>query len=267
MLTKLLKYDFKSILKLFVPIWVALVALSLSGRLLISLRIDSEILSVEFLSTITFLIFYLLLCAMYVVSAVLIVQRFYRGLLRDEGYLMFTLPVKPWQLIASKAITAMAIVLVSSFIALVSFLILGLLDLFFDLSWTELYRDLFQSFTAKHGLILGLGLLASITGILKLVTQVYASLSFGHLFNKHRIALSVAGFIGINIILSTVTSSLIQVDIFTTGIMEQWGQLFTVAPEDAILLALGAALVVDILQTALFFFGTEWMLRKHLNLE
>lgn len=40
--------------------------------------------------------------ALFVLTMIVIIQRFYKGLLCDEGYLMFTLPVKPWQLIATK---------------------------------------------------------------------------------------------------------------------------------------------------------------------
>ena len=46
-------------------------------------------------------------------TCVVTIQRFYKGLLGQEGYLMFTLPVKNWQLVFSKA-------LVSFFIGMVS---------------------------------------------------------------------------------------------------------------------------------------------------
>ena len=51
------------------------------------------------LPTVIFMILYVgLIIAVMVVAVALIIMRFYHGLLKDEGYLMFTLPVKPWQL-------------------------------------------------------------------------------------------------------------------------------------------------------------------------
>ena len=41
-----------------------------------------------------------------VVSLVVVIQRFYKSLLGDEGYLMFTLPVETWKLVMSKLLVA-----------------------------------------------------------------------------------------------------------------------------------------------------------------
>jgi hypothetical protein len=45
--------------------------------------------------------------ALFVVTLVLVILRFRNNFLKDEGYLMFTLPVPLWQLVVSKALAAL----------------------------------------------------------------------------------------------------------------------------------------------------------------
>lgn len=267
MLDKLLKYDFKSIFKLFLPIWGALLVISLTNRLLLLLPLDSKFFSQDFLIAVSGLIFYLLIIAMAVVATVLIIQRFYRGLLRDEGYLMFTLPVKPWQLILSKTISATVILTLSGLIGVIAFLLMGYVEWMFGETWVELYQNLFSEVTAIHFLILFLGIVVAILTIVKAITQAYVSMAIGHLVNKHRIIMSVAAYLGINMVLSVGVSFLAQFDIFVTGYMERLGDLFLSNTEEAILITLAISLVVTVIQIIFFFFGTEYILRKSLNLE
>ena len=50
------------------------------------------------------LAFIAVIAAMLVIAVIFVVSRFSKGLLGNEGYLMHTLPVRPWQLVASKLI-------------------------------------------------------------------------------------------------------------------------------------------------------------------
>ena len=65
-----------------------------------------------------------------------VIQRFFRGLLGDEGYLMHTLPVSPWQLIGSKLLCAVVTTLLSIVVAILSILLImpiswiNILDMF-----------------------------------------------------------------------------------------------------------------------------------------
>ena len=58
-------------------------------------------------------------------SVVIIIMRFYKGRRGDEGYLMHTLPVKPWQLITAKGVSALIIVCASVIVAMLSILVLA----------------------------------------------------------------------------------------------------------------------------------------------
>ena len=57
------------------------------------------------------LIYTLLIMTLMIVTVVMILQRFYKNLLKGEGYLMHTLPVPTWMLVASKTISSLIWVL------------------------------------------------------------------------------------------------------------------------------------------------------------
>ena len=79
-------------------IYAALVAIALAGG--ISLRFGTYDHNRDLLVLILALIYMLLVFVMVVVTMVMIVTRFYKNLFSQEGYLMHTLPVPAWQLVA-----------------------------------------------------------------------------------------------------------------------------------------------------------------------
>ena len=50
--------------------------------------------------------FVAVIVGMMIMTLILVIRRFWNGLLKEEGYLAFTLPVEVWQLIVSKVIVA-----------------------------------------------------------------------------------------------------------------------------------------------------------------
>ena len=100
MLSKLLRYDLRANIKIFLFIWPAMLAVAGLQRLLLGLEVDSFL--GKFLVALLTVLMLFSMAAVVVLCFIICVIRFYSGLLRREGYLMFTLPVKPWQLLVSK---------------------------------------------------------------------------------------------------------------------------------------------------------------------
>lgn len=142
MYLKLCKYEFKSIARTLLPIYLAVVVVSLINALsfgvndlfhagsmvtgygaAIQLPHAANTL-VGLMQLVVFLAYFGVMVALFVLTLIVIIQRFYKGLLCDEGYLMFTLPVKPWQLIASKGTAAFGMSVISGAAAFLSILIL-----------------------------------------------------------------------------------------------------------------------------------------------
>lgn len=127
MLGKLMKYELKACGRIFVPLYVAiLVVAAISG-------IFSNTQSFQVASILIFILMALFIGLM-VVTIVLIIQRFKKSLLEDEGYLMFTLPVSIKNLILSKYLTSLIYIILSTIIAILSFVLILLFGGNLDIS-------------------------------------------------------------------------------------------------------------------------------------
>ncbi len=106
MLNKLLKYEFKDTARI-IPL-LYLIALVFAG-----ISISASQLGIGWFRETSSLLLLLLGIAVVIITFVVVVMRFYKNLYSNEGYLMFTLPVKPQSLLVSKTITALCWVILS----------------------------------------------------------------------------------------------------------------------------------------------------------
>lgn len=287
MLGKLLKYDFKSMWKQFAIVWPAALALALITRLSLGflVRADPEnhvyygVRGGQFatiLAGVSTLVLVGVLFAMFVIALIFAIQRFYKGLLGDEGYLMHTLPARPWQLIMSKLLCAEAATVVSVLVAVASIVILlwGFVDYhIFGTNFWGLLRMLTERFGGGMWLYLAeLLALALVSGI-RTYLQIYAAISIGHLSQKNRVAMSFVAYVAINAILSFLGGLLgripfvgirMNVTVGAVGGMDGPPAYFTAGNFHAAIWAqIGAALVLS----AVFFLVTNYILSRRLNLE
>ena len=107
MLGKLLKYDFRSMWKQFSVIWPAALILAFLNRFTM-FGMDNPGGSAfgEWMGVISMGLFGGVCFTMVILSAVFVLTRFYKGLLGDEGYIMFTLPASVHQHVWSKLIVS-----------------------------------------------------------------------------------------------------------------------------------------------------------------
>ena len=264
MFGKLLKYDFRSMWKQFAFIWPAALALALVNHFTVN-GLGSSSGAEETAAGISMLVYVAILMAMFIVALVFTIQRFYKGLLGDEGYLMHTLPVRPWQLIGAKLLCAVITTVLSVIVAVASILVI--------MPWDremlgELFRGLEYVFThwnnqATQGVI---GILEFCLMMMVFFAagylQLYLSMSIGHLFSKNRVAFSVIAFIAINAVVSTLSGTLLLPlsDVLSDIINSMNGVTSFHA-------AMWTIIAGELVLSAIFFAGTEFILRKKLNLE
>ena len=263
-LSKLLKYDLRANLKIFLFIWPAILVFGLLERIAIMADLPNQ-LSAIFVN-LTTVLFVLAVIAACVFALVISVIRFYSGLLRDEGYLMFTLPVKPWKLVLSKFLTALLTLLVTVLVSVAS---VGILFSGIDGFLPSLRDVLRQGFSAMiNNWGIALLLLLIVVQIAVSVLQIYLSCAIGHLFRRKRVLFAVLFYYAINVVLeSVVVTAMILLSNFNPF------RAFVARINDGlstpgafnlffgVLLACLAALGV------VYFFVTERILRRHLNLE
>ena len=126
MLSKLLKYEFKATAKVFIFMYLSLLLFALINRFVNPFDILNKATSFNLaalFSLISIITYFIILVGVMIVTLVVLIQRFYKNLLGNEGYLMFTMPVKQWMHIVSKLVTAVVWTLLSMVIVICSILI------------------------------------------------------------------------------------------------------------------------------------------------
>lgn len=122
MLKKLFKYDFEASCRIFLLLHGIIAILTILGKLLFTLVPDG----LENFPILSVLIptYILLIIGLVFGFHIYLVVRFYRSLFTDEGYLYHTLPVKPWQLIASKLLSNVLLSILDFLVLILCVLIL-----------------------------------------------------------------------------------------------------------------------------------------------
>ena len=284
MLGKLMKYDLRSGIRTFALIWIGLAALAAINGLTLRIAFDGDIQSklANFIITVLPMV---LLVALYVAMGifmlVFIINRFYKGLLGNEGYLMFTLPVTSTAHIASKALTSMIFSVASAIVALLSgVLLMAVLT-------PPNFSDVAQAFQEArrylrvNPLPAGTGWLIAEFAVYMLIAaavtilQIYTAISIGHLAKKNRGWFALLAYVGISIAFSIIMngcmSLLLQSDAFP-NVLLNWEFCLDdtgwhVQGVGMMASALGIYIGLDLLVGTGFFFATRAILSKRLNLE
>ncbi|MBR0198821.1 MAG: hypothetical protein IJQ42_01475 [Oscillospiraceae bacterium] len=273
MLGKLLKYEFRATGRSMLPVLGVLTLLVLLANISVRL-LDRQ--AGAFLTILLIMVIFLTVIAVIVselLPIIVMIQRFHKNLLAGEGYLMHTLPVSVHSLVWSKLIVSLVWMLLTNVII---FLLGGLsvmhltnMNLGAVLEGFPSVEELRQ-FLSSVGLSMGdlylfLGEMVVAVVLSGIVTclQFYAAMSLGFSFTNHKGLMSVLCFVGILIVLNTLTNFLgvrevenlteVTVDSFRGGMQVAQGTV-------------GKALLYTVFQGALLYLATVLGLKKGLNL-
>ena len=268
MLGKLLKQDFRATARIMLPLYVAVPVLGLFTNLINHLCENQTGFLIRAISTLVSFVFSLSLIAAVVTTVVLMILRFYRNLMTDEGYLMFTLPVSTTELIFSKLIVSVVWFLGTFAVDALGLLLSGMLG-----GYEDIVRFRFAfTFGAPYSmptitqaqagwLTVGVVVLVVLCG-LALCLMTYAAMAIGQSFKKNKGLMSVVFFfvlwIGTRIVLTLIFGAFYWPATSAVNTMTVLQALWTV---------LGCACVGALAFCVGFFFLTHGMLRKHLNLQ
>lgn len=201
MLNKLLKHEFRATGRVMLPTLGALLLLSVMAG--ISMRVINGQPHVFWVLGVVMrllqLAFLLSLFAVFILVVVLIVYRFYKSLMGDEGYLSFTLPVSADGHIWSKLITAlvwMAAVVVVCIVSAELFFIIGGKLAFSELpDFAGLLRNCAESYGVGNTALFVLEVLIAIA--LTCFVQClhfYAAIALGGCSAKNKKLLAVVAY-------------------------------------------------------------------------
>lgn len=280
---KLVKYEFRSMIRLMGVLWAGLPAMAIIMAVFQKIfpydglgEYPAVLNILNNLFTFTYIAMFIALIA---VTVIIIIMRFYKGLMRDEGYLMHTLPVKTRQLITAKGVTAVAVSIISMAVAVVSILLLSAFDGVL-INRIGYFLSELAGLMTKHPVYVLMCLeviILALAWIMADIYKVYASLSIGQMAPKYKIALSAAVYIGISI------ASILLLTAFAKGIsmlagslpqsvlqpVQDWFAGLSMADglEGVVMVSLFLFIIYDALQIAVYHIISEQSLRRRLNLE
>ena len=264
MLGKLLKYELKATSRVFIPLYIAILVVSIVNGLSLNL----EILNIQGLATIVLMCLFI---SLFVITIVVTIQRFNKNLLKDEGYLMFTLPVSSKHLILSKYLTSLIWTFLSFVVAFLSFTIIFMIPTYkyFDFSY------FINEFNLLFSNMLNLNILGQFLKIILLmiisytifIFNVYLALSVGQLpiFNRFRNVSSFIGFLVINLLISYVQNIVDNAFVNIEAIDNINYAINSVT--SIVSKGLNIAIVINLIIILVLFFATTYILDKKLNLE
>ena len=206
MLRKLLKYELYSTARVFLPFYLALLVLSVVARTTVwnyTPHPDSTWMDILLGLSLGFYI--IAIVAVFLLTTVVSVVRYYRNLYGDEGYLMQTLPVTADQLLWSKLLISSLWSILSMGMILLSLGILVWQKETWLIAFQEIAaawnREIAPLWTGSMTLAVvefcALCLFSTIVSTL----SYYTAITLGQLMGKHRILGAVVSYIGITIVI------------------------------------------------------------------
>lgn len=276
MLSKLMYHEFKATRRVFFPAYGIMIALAVISSIFMILSNSLQRLAVPL--TLLLAAYGLSLFAVGILSFVYMIMRFYKNLLCDEGYLMFTLPATPAQLIWSKCIVSTIWMVVSTILCIVTLgillipLMLGTFSTADASFWNTIHLG-FQYIAQTCGIhAITFPILLIVLGIVYIANScmhIYACLAVGGLFNKHRLGAAVIAFIVFAIAWNIILTALLSVSSKITHVFS-WDPFsysaFTNGLSASYLFIIGSIVVVIVCMLVNFCI-TNYLFKRHLNLQ
>lgn len=268
MLKNLIGYEFRATRRVFLPAYLVLVVLSVLNGISLGLSWNRDTLSLP--TGLLIAVYVAVMMAVVGISLAYMIVRYYRNLLGDEGYLMFTLPVRPSQLLWSKAIVSTVWMMITTILCCISvFLIMTPVMIAGDITLVQIWSDIqwtISNAIAHYGASVCLVpfevIIACIFGVLAFCMQVYAALSLGQLANRYRMGWSFAAYIGFSVVEQIIVS-------FATNILGNTIGEITYGFSTIVQIHCGIGLIAlwTIVEIVVYFLISNYLLNNKLNLQ
>lgn len=270
MLRKLMKHELRATGRVMGPLLLLVLVAAVGGNISTYRLLETSNGVLNTLGVVLLMGYTIAFVASGVMAFVLMVQRFYKNLLRDEGYLTMTLPVSVHEHIWAKLLTSLIWWIAVLAVAAVSMLILvfnpSILQEIGDLLAQLHIDDLNLSQNLPHFILfcVELALLLTVGGAC-VCLHFYAALAVGYSFTHHKDALSVVSFFAM-----PVAWHLIQrIAMFLLNLMNLEGirlWLQSLQPAAQTHLTMLGITVITAIPAALYYVITAYFLKNRLNL-
>ena len=269
MLTKLLKHEFRATARIMGPLYLVLLAVALgfnfSARLM-----DTSNVVLNILAALVILAYVAAIIGVFIVAFILMLQRFYKNLLGDEGYIMFTLPASVHQHVWSKLIVS-AVWFIATGVVVILSAFVAAADVSFFTDLLDVFPKLFEQLNAYYA-VNGTAFVIEfvvlmLAACMSFSLQFYAALAVGHSFANHKMALSVVFFFVFQFVMQ-MASGILLISLDNGAIRHLLAAMnFHVTGVAAMHIAMLGLIILSVLYGAVFYIVTTITLKKRLNLE
>ena len=265
MLGKLLKHEFRATGRIMWVLYAAMLALSLGSHFAMGYMDGPQSAPIlRILATLVTVLWVLALIFGAVMTLVLMVQRFYKNFLTDEGYLMFTLPTGIPSMIFSKLIVSRVWVIVTILVMILGVSLAvadsGTLKMAVLLAGKAVRISTAQQKLYTVGLLAELGAVVVI-GMACSMMQFYAAMSLGYGFTGHKALWSVVSYFVISMVFQLIAGVLLVM--MPGGMIHWFNGLEPMQGFHAIMLFTALA---ELIAGAALYVVTWLNLKKRLNL-
>ncbi|MGX8715082.1 MAG: hypothetical protein ACSW8A_04965 [Lachnospiraceae bacterium] len=258
MLKKLIKHDFKDLAAYYMPLLLGFIGISVIFLIFFNIMLRSENSITAVLGLISMVAYIIGLAAVALLSVWIIVYSFYKITVSDEGYLAMTLPVKPSEHIGALMIAGaiwMAITIAIYLLSLSAVFLISKRTLNLNLSWNDIklylnYAGL--SMGREFELSAPVIILTVLRGLVYLFTcglLPFLAIALGQMTKQHKIFFAVLFYMGINMVVSTITALIVE---------QATSLTFT--------LQVAINLAISIIVSIIYFLVTDYILENKLNL-
>ena len=196
----LLKYEFRFYFRILPPLYLVLMLITLFMHIQWNFTGSED--------TALYLILYFfwnaIMMAMGIITLVEIILRFVNNFMKDQGAIMFTLPITIWTLLASKVIAAFCMLLMTSAVIYISFHVFakGIANWLFSVIETQILNNIQMPNPAEIMIIIFVIFAISVHFVL----LIFTAITISHLLPRFRFAAGCGIFL--------VVSSFLEQPIF-----------------------------------------------------
>lgn len=276
MLGKIIKNEFKATSKLFGLLFGGIFILTILTKFCVYIPFDNVIF--EILSGLLAIAYFVSVFGAAFFAFILMIIRFYRHMLKDEGYLTHTLPVRTWEHLVGKLITNLVWMIATVTVSLSSVAFFAFVGEDNFVGVLKFFNEAIKVIEDNPKLILLIVEVIVLLIIQFIVTMlnIYAAFSLGQLFSKHKIAGTVLFYFVLNYALGAITSvgmyfipgfinNMDKIDRLSTSstTADEAMTLFSSTMSQFFLVII----LMNIVLGVIYFVITNFMLSKKLNLE
>lgn len=273
MLIKLMKHEFRATGRIMLPLFGLLLLTALGANFSVGGLLETDNRFLDALGALLVVAFAIAMAAVCLMSFALMVQRFYKNLLQDEGYLMMTLPVSVHQHLWSKLIvstvwfaaTIIVVILACCIMAFNIEVIGEIWDALLMVGRVILEKNALSEM-ASGALACVEFLLICVCGSFALCLRFYSAMAVGYSFPTHKALYSVVSYIvmdAVSNLLGGFGISLLNDSPLHYALLG-WGGLSATA---ALHLSMWFIIILEVIYAAIFYILTVYFLQKRLNLE